>query len=169
MLSIVSRWPRYRWWLQFMKVYLNTFAWKIGILRFCMHMHDRQDTVDHTYIPICWGSDIFSGGRCMSARFARLIPHLKVGAQKWTAFARNEVRWDTMTSEKRDFMRTGFRPSWMIPKRPEAKSGGRRCCHRGFALKAIICEMRMCTYDISTLPLPTRCSHNRSVECPESR
>lgn len=36
-------------------------------------------------IPICWGYESFSGGLEKSAIFAMLMPHLKVGAQKWTA------------------------------------------------------------------------------------
>ena len=34
----------------------------------------------------CCGYDTFSGGRCKSARFAMLMAHLKVGAQKWMVF-----------------------------------------------------------------------------------
>lgn len=35
--------------------------------------------------PSCCGVEIFSGGRCRSAMLAMEIPHLNVGAQKWTA------------------------------------------------------------------------------------
>lgn len=42
-------------------------------------------------IPICWGYEIFSGGLAKSAILAMLIPHLKVGAQKWTTSKGQQV------------------------------------------------------------------------------
>jgi hypothetical protein len=41
--------------------------------------------VTPTALPHCCGVDTFSAGRAMSAIFAMLMPHLNVGAQKWTA------------------------------------------------------------------------------------
>lgn len=40
---------------------------------------------DNKFIPICWGYESFSGGLEKSAILAMLMPHLNVGAQKWTA------------------------------------------------------------------------------------
>ena len=40
------------------------------------------------YIPNCWGYESFSGGLEKSATLAILMPHLKVGAQKWTAITK---------------------------------------------------------------------------------
>lgn len=36
-------------------------------------------------LPNCCGYESFSGGLAKSAILAMLMPHLKVGAQKWTA------------------------------------------------------------------------------------
>lgn len=49
------------------------------------------DIVRHRHVPICWGYDIFSGGLAKSAILAILMPHLKVGAQKWTAMANKSL------------------------------------------------------------------------------
>lgn len=44
----------------------------------------RAGKIINHNLPICWGYETFSGGLVESARLAMLMPHLKVGAQKWT-------------------------------------------------------------------------------------
>jgi hypothetical protein len=61
------------------------------------------------FIPICWGYESFSGGLEKSATLAIEIPHLKVGAQKWTAMKpqqphkkpKTQRRWTQCLAETR--------------------------------------------------------------------
>lgn len=46
------------------------------------YIHTYMDNMFGDHIPVCCGYEIFSGGLEKSTMLARLIPHLKVGAQK---------------------------------------------------------------------------------------
>ena len=46
----------------------------------------------HAHAPVCCAYETLSGGRCRSAMLANVMPHLNVGAQKWTAKKGRGVR-----------------------------------------------------------------------------